>query len=176
VKKTLIGVLIAAATTMGTAAFAQAPQAAGPDPTWTPPSMPEPPPPPQAPAATEYTYAAPAPAAPVAPATAGQWVYTNQYGWIWMPYSASYTYVAGADVAYTYAYYPRFGWRWVSSPWVVGMGPTPRWGRLGATHYAWYGHPVNRGRLVVHGGWYSRPVAPPARVAWYGRGGHGHRR
>ena len=174
-KKTLIGVLIAAATTMGTAAFAQAPQAAGPDPTWTPPSMPEPPPPPQAPAATEYAYAAPAPAAPVAPVTAGQWVYTNQYGWIWTPYSASYTYVAGADAAYTFAYYPRFGWRWIASPWVLGVGPTPSWGRLGPTHYAWYGHPVNRGHFFARGGWY-RPAAPaPGVVVAHGRG-HGHRR
>jgi len=161
VKKTLIGVLIATATTIGSAAFAQAPQAVGPDPSWTPPAMPEPPPPPQAPAATAYTYA---PAAPVAaPAQPGQWVYTNQYGWVWMPYGASYTYVAGPDLAYTFAYYPRFGWRWMSSPWVLNVGPTPYWGRLGPTHFAWYGHPVNRGQFVVRGGGWARPV-PPARV------------
>jgi hypothetical protein len=170
VKKTLIGVLVAAATTIGTAAFAQPPQAAGPDPTWTPPSAPTPPPPPQAQPAPVYTYAAPAPAAPAA---GGQWVYTTQYGWIWTPYDASYTYVSDANVAYTFAYYPRFGWRWVSSPWVLGVGPSPFWGRLGRTHFAWYGHPVNRGHWVGRGGWYARPAAPAPRVVVYGRGGHG---
>ena len=186
-KKTLIGVLIAAATTMGTAAFAQAPQAAGPDPSWTPPSVPEPPPPPQAQApaysypAPAYSYAPPAPAATlVAPAPAGQWVYTTQYGWIWTPYSADYTYAPSADVAYTYAYYPRFGWRWIASPWVLGIGPSPRWGRLGPVHFAWYGHP--RTYVVAHGGWRARPVyrAPAPHVAARGvpvRAGHaGHRR
>jgi hypothetical protein len=169
VNKTVIGVLIAAATTVGPMAFAQAP---GPDPTWTPPpAASEPPPPPQAQAAPyQYGYGAPAPAATVAaPAQAGQWVYTNQYGWIWMPYGANYTYVAGPDAAYSYAYYPRFGWRWVSSPWVLSVGPSPFWGRLGPSHYAWYGHPYNRGRVVVRaGGWYGRPAAPAPRVAWHG--------
>jgi hypothetical protein len=184
VKKTLIGLVIAAATTLGSAAFAQAPQTVGPDPTWAPQNIPAPPPPPAqaaAPAGTTYAYAAPAPAA-------GQWVYTTQYGWVWTPYDASYTYVAGPDVAYTYAYYPRFGWRWVLSPWVLGIGPTPHWGRLGPTRFAWYGHPVNRGRIVVRNGWYARPVtparpvAPAPRVAWHGNDGNhgdhgrGHRR
>lgn len=184
-KKTIIGVLIAAATTVGGAAFAQAPQPAGPDPAWTPPAAPEPPPPPQAQAAPaygaqSYAYAPPAPAATVvAPAPAGQWVYTNQYGWIWVPYADSYTYVAGPNVAYTYAYYPRFGWRWVISPWVLGFGPTPHWGRLGPSRFAWYGHPGYRGRYVARG-WYGRPAyrAPAYRApapAWHGAvrvGGH----
>ncbi|HET6336641.1 MAG TPA: hypothetical protein VFG30_25635, partial [Polyangiales bacterium] len=30
---------------------------------------------------------------PQAPPVDGQWVYTSQYGWVWMPYSQSYTYV-----------------------------------------------------------------------------------
>jgi hypothetical protein len=137
--------------------------------------MPEPPPPPQAPAATAYTYETPAPA-PAAPA--GQWVYTTQYGWIWAPYDASYTYVPGADVAYTFAYYPRIGWRWVASPWVLGLGPTPVWGRLGPVHFAWYGHPGFHGRVIAPGGWYGHPVNRPApRVAWHGSFGRvGHHR
>jgi hypothetical protein len=172
VKTTAIRVLIAAATTLGSsAAFAQAPPA---PPTWAPPAMPEPPPPPQEPAAAPqayvppapaalHAYAAPPPAAPYAYATApvapaGQWVHTRQYGWIWMPYGPSYTYVAGRHVAYTYAYYPRSGWRWVSAPWVMNVGPTPFWGRLGPSRFAWYGNPGFRGRVVEHGGWRARPV------------------
>jgi hypothetical protein len=168
VKKTLIGVLIAAATTISTAGFAQ-PQSPYPGSLPPPPSMPEPPPPPQAPAPS-YTYAPPAPAATVAMAApAGQWVYTDQYGWIWMPYDADYTSVAGPDVAYTFVYRPRLGWRWVTAPWVLGLGPTPSWGRLGPAHFAWYGHPGFRGRVVAHGGWQSRPAyRAPARVAWRG--------
>ena len=181
-KKTLIGVLFAAATTMSTAAFAQPPQAPGPDPSWAPPpSMPEPPPPPQAQAAPPAYYAAPAPAATIVAPASGQWVYTNQYGWVWMPYDASYTYVAGGNVAYTYAYYPHFGWRWIGAPWVVGVGPTPRWGHLGPSRFAWYGHPGFRGYAVARGGWqrpvYRAPVyvAGPGRGHAYGRSGHHHR-
>ena len=87
--------------------------------------------------------------------------------------------MAGPDAAFTFAYYPRFGWRWVASPWVLGIGATPRWGRLGPTHFAWYGRPR---AYVVAGGWHARPVYRPApHVAWRGgqaRGnGHGgHRR
>jgi hypothetical protein len=89
----------------------------------------------------------PAPPAPPAaaaaePAPAGQWTYTNEYGWIWTPYAQSYTYVAdGSDMAYSYVYYPAFGWRWVSSPWVLGVGPAPYWGVRGRVGFAWYAHP-----------------------------------
>jgi hypothetical protein len=178
VNKTLIGVLIASATTLSSAAFAQP----GPDPSWTPPppAAQEPPPPPQAQAYPTPAYAAPAPATTiVAGAPAGQWVYTNQYGWVWMPYGESYTYVAGPGAAYSYAYYPHFGWRWVAAPWVLGVGPRPFWGHLGPSHYAWYGHPGYRGGVIARGGWRGAPVyrAAPS-VAWhggarsYGRSGH----
>src|SRR4051812_15365813 len=136
-------------------------------PEYQPPSIPAPPPPPQAAPADYYAAAAPA------PAPSGQWVYTNQYGWVWMPYGANYTYVAGPGVAYSYTYYPRFGWRWVSAPWVIGYGPSPFWGRLGPSRFAWYGHPGFRG--YAHGGWSGRPVfrSPVAHVAWHGGGFHG---
>jgi hypothetical protein len=44
-------------------------------------------------------------------------------------------------VAYEYAYYPNYGWRWVSSPWVLGWGPRPYWGRFGPRYYAWHSRP-----------------------------------
>jgi hypothetical protein len=174
VKTRFLGFLVAAVTTVGSAAWAQEPQVPAYDQSMgqPPASMPEPPPPPQ------YQEAAPAPAyAPTvtvaSPAADGQWVYTNQYGWVWMPYGANYTYVAGPGVAYSYTYYPRFGWRWVSAPWVIGYGPSPFWGRLGPSRFAWYGHPGFRG--YAHGGWSGRPVfrSPVAHVAWHGGGFHG---
>jgi hypothetical protein len=82
---------------------------------------------------------------------AGQWVYTNQYGWVFMPYGNAYTYaptVAGGD-PYQYVYYPSWGWRWIAAPWVFGIGPRPFFGVYGYARYGWYGHP-----------WYGHP--------WYG--------
>jgi hypothetical protein len=175
--------------------MAQEPQAAPDYAEAAPPSapMPEPPPPPEAQAQVSYAapaaYAPPATYAQPAAAPAGQWVYTNQYGWVWMPYGADYTYVGGTNVAYTFAYYPHFGWRWLSAPWVVGYGPSPYWGRLGPARFAWYGHPGFRG-YAPRGGWYGhagvRVAAPHAvyshaayrapapHVAWRGGGGGFH--
>jgi hypothetical protein len=83
-------------------------------------------------------------AAPVAAGVSpdGQWVFTQQYGWIWMPFGQSYTYaptVAGGD-PYMFVYYPAFGWRWIAAPWVFGIGPRPYFGVWGWHHYGWYGH------------------------------------
>jgi hypothetical protein len=172
VKMRVIGILIAAATTVGSAAMAQGPMAQDPQAMGQPPgSMPEPPPPPQA---APSDYYAPAPVAVAAPAPAGQWVYTNQYGWVWMPYGANYTYVAGGNVAYSYAFYPHFGWRWLASPWVLGFGPSPYWGRPGPVHFAWYGHPHFRGyapRVVYNRPVFRATVAP--HVVYQGHPGHG---
>ncbi|HEY4014654.1 MAG TPA: DUF6600 domain-containing protein [Polyangiaceae bacterium] len=116
-----------------------------------------------APAAAEPAPAAPAPA-PVAEAAPpqGQWIQTAEYGWIWVPASA--TTVAYGDLPYTYLYTPAYGWTWVASPW--GWGPY---------HYGpWIGHPwghaaywhgVGRPHVVVRGG--------PAVHAHAGGGGHG---
>jgi hypothetical protein len=126
---------------------------------------------PTAPAPTATPPAPPrkAPAAPKglvvarAPAPAGQWVYTEQYAWIWIPYGAQYVSapdnVEGA-YPYTYVYDPAWAaWTWVYSPWVWGWGPMPYWGYYGAWRYTWY-----------HGaGYYYRP--------WWYRGyyyGHGY--
>jgi hypothetical protein len=83
--------------------------------------------------------AQPPPPPPGVPA--GQWVFTNQYGWVWMPYAQNYTYVPAGGDPYMYVYYPTNGWRWVSAPWVYGWGPRPYWGMYGVRRYVWYAHP-----------------------------------
>jgi hypothetical protein len=76
-----------------------------------------------------------------APAAGGQWVYTQQYGWVWMPYGQQYTYVPGTGDPYMYCYYPGYGWDWLSAPWIFGWGPRPYWGAFGLGYFAWYSHP-----------------------------------
>ncbi|MBS2029337.1 MAG: hypothetical protein JST54_15655 [Deltaproteobacteria bacterium] len=150
-----------AALSLGRAAFAEAgptdEQAAQP-PEAEPEGLPPPPeaqptPPPDAPTAV----AAPAEAGPAAPAT-GQWVYTGQYGWVWMPYGQQYTYVP-ADTQlypYSYVYYPVYGWRWVVAPWVYGWGPAPYWGAWGPRYYVWYSRPwFHRGGYYGWGGYHG---------------------
>ena len=139
------------------------------------PSGPPPPPNPAGQLATPAQPAAPPPnvapspapapptpvtqAAPVEPPppSSGQWIYTSQYGWIWTPYGREYTSVsADGGVAYEYAYYPGGGWRWIYSPWVLGWGPSPYWGRLGPRHYVWYSRPWFRVGVVHRGPVYHR--------------------
>jgi len=52
----------------------------------------------------------------VQPGAGGQWVYTEQYGWIWMPYGNQYTYEGTAydTTPYSYVYLSklRFGRGW----------------------------------------------------------------
>src|SRR5512135_1703456 len=44
---------------------------------------------------------------------AGQWVYTSQYGWVWMPYGNSYTYLpASGATPNMFVYWPAVGWSW----------------------------------------------------------------
>ncbi len=101
---------------------------------------------------------------PTAPSPDGQWIYTESYGWVWMPYERSYTYVSPAeDEAYAYVYYPRYGWSWIHAPWVIGVGPRPYWGRLGPVRFAWYAHPWFHPRRV----YYYRPYYHPHRVYRY---------
>lgn len=99
--------------------------------------------------------AAPPPAqvaAPAAPAPApswvysyptGQWVYTTDRGWIWVPTGSTTTVFEG--VPYAYLYTPAYGWTWYISPW--GWGPY-RYG-------AWVGHPWHP--VGWHGGWIAHP-------------------
>ena len=79
---------------------------------------------------------------PEAPHGAGQWVFTEQYGWVWMPYSDAYTRVPsdGYGEPYMYVYGPDLGWSWLVAPWVWGLGPWPVFGIYGAAHFGWYAH------------------------------------
>ena len=120
-----------------------------------PPMTSAPPPPPQA----EQPSAAPR-------APAGQWVDTQQYGWVWMPYSDSYTYAppSGYGEPYEYVYYPTVGWTWVVAPWIWGWGPWPTFGFYGPVHFGWYGH-----------GWWRTPSRwhyAPGHAGFYGGGSH----
>jgi len=93
----------------------------------------------------------------------GQWVYTNQYGWLWMPHGQQYTYIPADAQVYPdqYVYYPAYGWRWIVAPWIYGYGPAPYWGLWGPRYFAWYAHPWFR----VGGYW-----------GWGGYRGWGHYR
>jgi hypothetical protein len=108
-----------------------------------------------------YVQQMPAPApAPRPTAAAGQWVYTSQYGWVFMPYGDGYTYLpAGGSAPDMYVYYPAVGWTWVVAPWVWGLGPRPYFGFYGFAHYAWYGRGFGR--------WYG---FAPRYVTWGPRG------
>ena len=119
------------------------------------------------------TSAAP-PQAPTPP-PAGQWVYTQQYGWLWMPYDQRYTYVVDSSaLAYEYAYYPAYGWGWVVAPWILGFGSVPHWGTFGPGRFAWYAHPWFRvGTTHLRPSW-----GLGARPGGFGHGhmgGHGRR-
>lgn len=84
----------------------------------------------------------------------GQWVYTEQYGWVWMPYGDRYTHVPpdGAPPS-MYVYEPEVGWCWVVAPWLWGWGPMPYFGVMGYRHYAWFG--IGLGRWHGFGGHYG---------------------
>jgi hypothetical protein len=145
------------------------------------PNLPPPPPPPEAAPAGPPPPEAPPPQAPPPPlegsrsaaspevspqagaAPAGQWVHTDQYGWLWMPYGQQYTYIPGDPQVFPdqYVYYPVYGWRWVVAPWVYGYGPSPYWGAPGPRYFAWYARPWFR----VGGYW-----------GWGGYRGWGHYR
>jgi uncharacterized membrane protein YgcG len=96
---------------------------------------------------------------------AGQWVYTSQYGWVWMPYGNSYTYLPTSGSAPNmYVYYPAVGWSWVIAPWVWGWGAMPWFGYAGYGGYPWYGYGYGR--------WYG--YARPYAYAGYYGGGYYH--
>lgn len=80
--------------------------------------------------------------APASQPAAGQWVYTEQYGWLYMPYGSGYTYAPadGAGEPSMYVYDTTGGWRWVVAPWLWGWGPLPYFGIHGGSHFAWDGH------------------------------------
>lgn len=145
----------------------------GPPPSEAPPPPPMAPPPQTAPpgAAAAPGQQAPAqgPAAP-RPAGTGQWVFTDQYGWVWMPYGDRYTYLPpdGATPS-MYVYYPEAGWCWVVAPWLWGLGPRPYF-VAGPRFYLWFG--VGLGRWYGFAGPY-RHWGWPGRAYWHGGGWHG---
>jgi hypothetical protein len=184
----LLGPLVASAQVVSTTPPADQPPL--PQPQGVPPPPPATPPPPSATVPQEQVappeYGAPPPATdpyaapplpntvevvPPAPPASGQWVYTAQYGWVWMPYGAAYTYAPAAG-AYPdmYVFVPARGWRWVVAPWVWGLGPRPYFGLYGWARFPWYGrgfghwYGFRRGPAWTGRGWY--------RPGWYGPGGH----
>jgi outer membrane lipoprotein SlyB len=72
----------------------------------------------------------------------GEWAYTDEYGWVWMPYGAAYTVTPDYENGdpYMYVYYPSGGWTWVEAPWLWGWGPEPRFGVSAGVRYGWHGH------------------------------------
>jgi len=106
------------------------------------------------------------------PSPSGQWVYTAQYGWIWMPYGTAYTYLPAGAYPDMYCYFPAYGWRWVVAPWVWGLGPRPWFGVYGFARFPWYGRGYGRwygwhGPVWTARGWGSgwvRPVPHPGYV------------
>lgn len=89
--------------------------------------------------------------------TGGQWVFTDQYGWVWMPYAQGYTYVVPGGNPYMFVFSLGLGWHWVIAPWIYGFGPRPYWGYYGPRPFFWYRHP-----------WFSVPRY------WGGYGYRGH--
>ena len=154
------------------------------DPTATPPAA-EPAPTAAPPALPADVPAPPAETTAQAATPTGQWVYTSQYGWVWMPYGDAYDYVPpnGEGEPYEYVFYPDYGWTWVVAPWVWGIGPWPYFGVFGPGHFRWYAH----GWWRSPGRWHFRPgpfrggvafhgVRPaPARGTFFARGAAGGR-
>lgn len=107
----------------------------------TPPATPPPADPPPPPPATKPAPPESAPPDQQKPAPTGQWVYTEQYGWVWMPYGKDYTHLPkDGGTPSMYVYYPETAaWCWVTAPWLWGWGPSPYFGVYGAGYYGWYG-------------------------------------
>jgi hypothetical protein len=115
-----------------------------------------------------------APQSAPAPTATGQWVFTSQYGWVWMPYGNQYVDegYSGSPSPYAYVYAVNIGWSWVAAPWLWGWGPYPYFGIRGPHYYGWYrglyraGYGWGHYRGGYRGGSGARPV-PHA----YSRGG-----
>jgi len=129
------------------------------------------------PAPVQVHYAAPVPHAVAGTqvVTGGQWVFTAQYGWLYMPYGNRYV-LSHAAGPYAYVYYPSHGWHWVAAPWIVGSGPYPYFGARGPFAYHWY-RGLSRARhpMAVHYARVSRPARPIPRATAPVRSAHGAR-
>lgn len=147
---------LAAQEPLDRAAQGQAPRELPPD-TAAPRDTPPPPPPPSARPKPPADLERERPRAE----EGGQWVYTDQYGWVWMPYGEGFTHLpASGGTPHMYLYYPEVGWTWVLAPWLWGWGPRPYFGVLGPRYFGWWG--VGLGR------WYG--FGPRYRT--FGIGGH----
>lgn len=92
----------------------------------------------------------------------GQWVYTADYGWIWVPSNVSTSEVEG--VPYVYLWTRSYGWTWYVSPWGPGPYRYGVWVRHPWHPVGWHGGWVAHPRVVVRIGGHPHPV------------GHAHRR
>jgi hypothetical protein len=103
-----------------------------------PPSGPPPPPPSAPPPPSDASASAP----PVGAVPSGDWVYTDQYGWVFMPSADQYTWIPPGAVGepLEFVYLPDAGWDWVGAPWIWGVGPAPHFGRRGPNAFGWYRH------------------------------------
>jgi hypothetical protein len=108
-----------------------------------------------------------------APTAQGQWVYTQQYGWVWMPYGSQYTYAPTQAGVYPseYVYYPTYGWTWIAAPWVFGWGVSPYFGVYGPSHFGWYHHWAGGVWHGYHPGYGAYGYRP----AYRGYGAYGYR-
>ncbi len=151
------------------------------DPPLAPPTqqpMTQPPAPPANPPPAVQANPVPRPA-PTQPGASGQWVFTQQHGWLWMPYGEQYVY-PNESYPMEYVYAPRYGWTWLAAPWVWGWGPRVYFSIGGPVHYGWYhrgfvGHRGIRGpgfRGGVRGGFGGGHVIRGGHSRGHGSGGH----
>jgi hypothetical protein len=114
----------------------------------------------------------PAPAPATDAFAGGQWVYTAEYGWVYMPYGDQYVCQGAVDefASYAYVYLPGGTWGWRTAPWVSGLGAYPYFGAAGPLQFGWYvvlvqnGSDWTRNRAPARGR-SPQPVAQaPARV------------
>ncbi len=109
----------------GSGFITPSPHAAAPAPPSTQPQAGSPPTPQpkETPPLPPTTPAPPAPRSEVEQSSVppGEWVFTHQYGWVWMPYGDEYTFTPDYEKGdpYMYVYYPAVGWTWVEAPWLL---------------------------------------------------------
>lgn len=71
----------------------------------------------------------------------GQWVFTAQYGWVFMPYGEQYVdrgQSAHVQAPFAFVYCPNDGWGWVEAPWLWGWGSYPYFGASDPNRLSWY--------------------------------------
>ncbi len=111
----------------------------------------------------------------VVTACAGQWVYTDSDGWVWVPGGTVATEFEG--VPYSYLYTPAYGWTWYISPWGIGPYFYGGWVVHPWRPVGWRGGWVAGPRVFTHFGGHGAYRGAPVRGggAWHGsmRGGGG---